>query len=326
MRRRDFITLLGGAAAAWPLAAQAQQPGVPLIGYFNSGASDVVTARLSVLRKALSEAGYVEGRNVMIELLSADGRYDRLPEMAAELVHRNPTVIVTGGVPSTAAAKAATATIPIVFTMGADPVALGLVASLNRPGANLTGITSLGAALTSKHLELLHEFAPAATVIGFLVNPENFAEERTASELAPAARRLGLELHVLRARTESDFDPVFATLRQLGAGGLVIGNEGLFISRSEQLAGLTLRYAVPAIHAVPEFTTAGGLMSYGGSAIEASRLVGAYTVRILRGEKPATLPVQQATKIELTINLKTAKALGLTVPLTLAARADEVIE
>jgi putative ABC transport system substrate-binding protein len=325
MRRRDFLRVLG-TAAAWPIAVRAQQPGLPLIGYFNSGAPDAVAARLSVLRKALSEAGYVEGRNVTIELVSANDRYDRLPEMAAELVHRQPTVIVTAGAPSTAAAKAATATIPIVFQMGADPVALGLVASLNRPGGNLTGITSLGAALTSKHLELLHEFAPAATLIGFLVNPENFAEERTARELEPVARKLGLELHVLRARTESDFDPVFATLRQLRAGGLVIGNEGLFISRSEQLAALTLRYAVPAIHAVPEFTTAGGLMSYGGSVIEASRLVGAYMVRILKGEKPADLPVQQVTKIELTINLKTAKVLGLTVPLTLAARADEVIE
>jgi putative ABC transport system substrate-binding protein len=326
MRRRDFITLLGGAAAVWPLPVRAQQAGLPLIGYLNSGAPDAVAARLSVMRKALSEAGYVEGRNLAIELLSADGLYDRLPEMAAQLVHRQPAVIITAGVPPTAAAKAATATIPIVFTMGADPVASGLVASLNRPGANLTGITSLGAALTSKHVELLHEFAPAATVIGHLVNPENFAEERTASELTPVARKLGLEAHVLRARTESDFDAVFVALRQLGAGGLVIGNEGLFISRSEQLAALTLRYAVPAIHAVPEFTTAGGLMSYGGSAIEASKLVGAYTVRILKGEKPANLPVQQATKIELTINLKTAKTLGLTVPLTLAARADEVIE
>jgi putative tryptophan/tyrosine transport system substrate-binding protein len=205
-------------------------------------------------------------------------------------------------------------------------VASGLVASLNRPGANLTGITTLGAELTPKHLELLHEIAPAATIMAFLVNPTNAAEERTAGELAPAARKLGLEFHVVRARTESDFDPVFAILRQLGAGGLVIGNEGLFNSRSEQLAVLTLRYAVPAIHAVPEFTVAGGLMSYGGSAIETSRLIGAYTVRILKGEKPADLPVQQVTKVELIINLKTAKALGITVPLALLTRADEVIE
>jgi putative ABC transport system substrate-binding protein len=330
MKRRQFITLLGSAAATpsilSPLSTRAQQPAMPLIGWLNSGAPDAFAPRLRILREALSEAGYVEGRNVTIELLSADGRYDRLPEMAADLVRRQPTLIVTGGIPAIAAAKAATATVPIVFSMGGDPVAYGLVASLNRPGANLTGITTLGAELAPKHLELLHEIAPAATVIGLLVNPENHGEDNTAREVAAAARKLGLELHVLQARTESDFDPAFATLRQLGAGGLVIGNEGLFISRSEQLAALTVRYAVPAIHAVPEFTTAGGLMSYGGSAIEASRLVGAYTVRILKGEKPADLPVQQVTKIELMINIKTAKTLGLTVPLALAARADEVIE
>jgi putative ABC transport system substrate-binding protein len=326
MRRREFITLLGGAATAWPLMARAQQPAMPVIGYLNSGAPDAAAGRLRVLRQALSAAGYIEGRNVTIDLRSADNRYDRLPEMAADLVRRQPTVIVTAGIPATAAARAATATVPIVFSMGGDPVAYGLVASLNRPGANLTGTTTLGGELAPKHLELLHEMAPAATVIGLLVNPENQGEDHTASELTAAARRLGLELQVLRARTEDDFDPAFATLRQLGAGGLVIGNEGLFISRSEQLAALTVRYAVPAIDAVPEFTTAGGLMSYGGSAIEVSRLVGGYTVRVLKGEKPADLPVQQVTKIELVINLKTAKALGITVPITLLGRADEVIE
>jgi putative tryptophan/tyrosine transport system substrate-binding protein len=326
MKRRQFITLLGGAAAAWTPAARAQQPAMPVIGYLNSGAPDAAAGRLRVLRHALSEAGYVEGGNVTIELRSADDRYDRLPEMAVDLVRRQSTVIVTAGIPATAAAKAATATVPIVFMMGGDPVAYGLVASLNRPGANLTGITTLGEQLAPKHLELLHEAAPPATVIGLLVNPANPAAEPVASELAAAARKLGLELHVLEARTEGDIDTAFATLRQLGAGGLVISLEGLFISRSEQLAALTLRDGVPAIHVVPEFAAAGGLMSYGGSAAEASRQLGLYMVRILRGEKPADLPVQQVTKIELIINLKTAKALGLTVPITLLGRADEVIE
>jgi putative tryptophan/tyrosine transport system substrate-binding protein len=326
MRRREFITLLGGAAAGWPLAARAQQAAMPVVGYLNSGAPDAAAGRLSVLRQALSEAGYIEGRNVTIELRSADNRYDQLPEMAVDLVRRQSTVIVTAGIPATVAAKAATATVPIVFTMGGDPVASGLVASLNRPGANLTGITTLGEELAPKHLELLHEVAPAATIIGFLVNPANPAAEHAVSELAGAARKLGLKLHVLKARTESDIDTAFATLRQLGAGGLVISLEGLFISGSEQLAALTLRDAVPAIHVVPEFAAAGGLMSYGGSTTEASRLQGVYLVRILRGEKPADLPVQQVTKIELIINLKTAKALGLTVPLSLLGRADEVIE
>jgi putative ABC transport system substrate-binding protein len=328
MNRRTFITLLGGAATSslWPLAARAQQPAMPVIGYLTSGGADAAAGRLRVLRQALSEAGYIEGRNVTIDLRSADNRYDRLPEMAADLVRRQPTVIVTGGIPATAAAKAATATVPIVFTMGGDPVAYGLVASLNRPGANLTGITTLGEQLAPKHLELLHEAAPAATVIGLLVNPANPAAESVASELAGAARKLGLKLHVLQARTESDLDTAFATLRQLGAGGLVISLEGLFISRSEQLAALTLRDAVPAIHVVPEFATAGGLMSYGGSNTDSYRLAGAYTGRILKGEKPADLPVQQGTKVELIINLKTAKTLGVTVPLSLLGRADQVIE
>jgi putative ABC transport system substrate-binding protein len=326
MKRREFITLLGGAAASWPLAARAQQPAMPLVGYVTPGSPDDVAARLRRLRQGLSEAGYVDGRNVRIESRAAEGRYDRLPEMAADLVRRQAAVIVTAGVPATAAAKAATATVPVVFQMGADPVAVGLVASFNRPGANVTGIATLGVALGPKHLELLHELAPTATIMALLINPTNPSAETLPSELAAAARKLGLQLHVLHARTERDFDSAFATLKQLGVGGLVISNEGLFLGQSAQLAALTLRHALPAIHVVPEFTAAGGLMSYGSSTTEAARLVAAYTARILKGEKPADLPVQQTTKIELTINLKTAKTLGLTVPPTLLATADEVIE
>jgi putative ABC transport system substrate-binding protein len=329
MRRREFITLLGGAAATplWPLPAHAQQPAMPLVGYLNAGSPDTVAAaRLRVLRQGLSEAGYVDGRNVTIELRAAGGRYDLLPGMAADLVRRQAAVIVTSGVPATAAVKAATATVPIVFQVGADPVALGLVASLNRPGGNVTGVATLGVALGPKHLELLHELVPAGTVMALLINPTNPSAETLPSELEGAARKLGLKLHILQAHGEGDFDTAFATLNRLGAGGLVISNEGLFIGRSEQLATLTIRHAVPAIHVVPDFTAAGGLMSYGGSTTESSHLVGAYTGRILKGEKPADLPVQQSTKVELTINLKTAKALGLTVPLALLTRADEVIE
>jgi putative tryptophan/tyrosine transport system substrate-binding protein len=324
MKRRDFITLLGGAAAM-PLAAHAQKAALPAIGWLAAG-SAVSNPQLGALRQSLGKAGYVEGRDFTIEARSADQNLDRLPELAAELVGRQVTMIVAPGVPAARAAKAATATIPIVFSMGADPVAFGFVASLNRPGGNLTGVANLGVGLGPKHLELLHEAVPAATVMGLLVNPANPSSGLLVSELPAVARKLGLELHILQARAESEFEPAFATLHQLGAGGLVISNEGLFLGRSEELAALALRHRMPAIHVAPDFVPSGGLMSYGGSAGENARLIGFYVARILKGEKPADLPVQQYTNIAFAINLKTAKALGLTVPLTLQYAADEVVE
>jgi putative ABC transport system substrate-binding protein len=324
VRRRDFITFLG--AAAWPTLARAQQPALPVIGYLNPERADADAARRRLFLQGLSEGGYVDGRNASIAFRSADDRYDRLPELAAELARLRPAVIFTPGIPATAAAKAATATVPIVFQMGADPVASGLVASLNRPGANLTGVSTLSVALGPKQVELLHELAPAATILALLINPRNPSAETVTGEAEAAARKLGLTLRVLRASTERDLDAAFAAFDELRAGGLIITNEGLFLNRIEQLAALTLRHAVPAIHVVPEFAAAGGLMSYGGSRVEAARLVGAYIGRILKGEKPADLPVQQVTKFELVLNLKTAKALGLAVPQTLLVAADEVME
>jgi putative ABC transport system substrate-binding protein len=327
MKRRQFITLLGGAAVSWPLAVRAQQPAMPVIGFLGSGSSDLFASRVSAFRQGLSEAGYVEGRNVAIEFRWAESRNDRLPALAADLVGRKVKVIVTGGgTPPALAAKAATTTIPIVFSIGNDPVQMGLITSLNRPGGNITGVTSLGGELGPKRLELLHDVVPTVTTIALLINPNNPAAETQSTELRPAARTLGLQLHVLRASAESDFDAAFASLVQLRAGGLVIGADAVFNTRSEQLAALTLRHAVPAIFQFREFAAAGGLMSYGDSSKEPFRQVGVYTGRILKGEKPADLPVQQSTKVELIINLKTAKALGLTVPQLLLGRADEIIE
>ena len=326
IRRREFITLLGGAAAAWPLTAWAQQPVLPVVGYLTFAPPSSASLSLRGLRQGLSEAGYVEGRDVVTGISWADGQYDRLLELAADLVRRRVSVIVTTGVIATRAAKAATATIPIVFLMGTDPVAYGLVASLNRPGGNLTGVATFGAGLAAKHLELLHELIPTATVIALLVNPVNPSREAIVGEVEPAARKLGLQLHVVQAGTEHDFEQAFATMHQLGAGGLVISNEGLFIGRNEELAALALRHKVPAIHMTPDFSAAGGLMSYGDSATEGVRLVGLYTARILKGEKPADLPVQQVAKIELVINLKTARALGISIPQTMLVAANEVIE
>jgi putative ABC transport system substrate-binding protein len=282
--------------------------------------------QLSAFLKGLSETGYVDGRNVAIEYRWADGRSDRLTAMAADLVHRQVAVIAATSTPAALAAKAATTTIPIVFEMASDPVRVGLVASLNRPGGNATGVTNANLGIAPKRLQLLHELVPTASVVALLVNPANPNVTELSKELQAAARTLGLELHVLNASAERDLDEVFAKLIQLRAGGLVIGPDPFFSSRHKQLAALTIRHAVPTIYQNREFAVAGGLLSYGGDAVDAYRLTGIYVGRVLRGEKPADLPVQQATKVELYINLKTAKALGLTVPNTLIGRADEVFE
>ena len=327
MRRREFITLLGGAAAAWPVVARAQQPAMPVIGYLGPGSAESDAFRVTAFRQGLNESGYVEGRNVTIDYRWAEDRHDRLPTMAADLVRRHVTMIVATSTPAALAAKAATTTIPIVFEMAADPVKLGLVASLNRPGGNVTGVTQLGEEVLPKRLELLHELLPTARVMALLVNPADptLAEQQARVSLS-AAKTFGLELHVLNASTERDFDAVFTKLMQLRAGGLVIGGNALFTGHNDQLAGLTVHHAVPAIYQRREFAAAGGLMSYGSNIADTHRLVGIYTGRVLKGEKPADLPVQQIIKIELYINLKTAKALGLSVPNTLIGRADEVIE
>jgi len=326
MKRRDFITLLGGAAAAWPLAAHAQQRGLPVVGFLNGASSAGYARYLAAFRAGLKETGFIEGQNLAVEYRWADGEYDRLPALAADLVRRQVAVIAWANSGAAQAAKAATTTIPIVFSLGADPVSLGLVASLSRPGSNLTGVANLNIELAPKRLELLRELLPTVTTIGALINPASANAEKETSDMQAAAGTLGVQLHIVHASTEGDLDMAFATLAQLRAGGLVIIPDVFFNSRTERLAALALRYALPAVYQFPEYAEAGGLMSYGGSLRDAYRLVGVYTGRILKGESPANLPVQQATKVDLIINLKTAKALGITFPLTLLGRADEVIE
>ena len=327
MNRREVMALVGGTVS-WPLVAHAQQSAIPVVGFLSSASPDRYAYVVSAFRQGLSGTGYVEGRNVAIEFRWADGQNDRLPALAADLVRRQVSVIAApGSTPAALAAKAATATIPIVFEVGIDPVAVGLVTSLARPGGNVTGVTNINIELAPKRLELLHELVPTANVIALLVNPTSPDIAKTVSkDLQAAAQTLGLQLHILSASTDSDFDTVFATLIQLRAGALMIAPDLFFITRNEQLATLTIRHALPAITQYREFATAGGLMSYGGSITEAARHVGVYTGRVLKGEKPADLPVQRSTKVELIINLKTAKSLGLTVSPTLLRRADEVIE
>jgi putative ABC transport system substrate-binding protein len=328
MKRREFITLIGGAAAAWPLAARAQQQAMPVIGFLGNGSAAEFSALVGEFRRGLSETGHVEGKNLVIEYRWAEGRYDRLPALADDLARRKVAVIATpSGAPAALAARAATTTIPIVALIAVDPVEAGLARSLNHPGGNLTGVSTLNVEVGPKRLQILHELLPAATRFALLVNPTNRANtEATTRELQAAAHTLGLDLHVLHASTDRELDAAFASLAELRAGGLVIGTDGFLISRSAQLAALAMRHAVPAIFQYREFAAAGGLMSYGSSFSDSYYQVGVYTGRILNGEKAADLPIVQATKVELIINLKTARALDIRVPLSLLGRADEVIE
>jgi putative ABC transport system substrate-binding protein len=326
MKRRDLL-ILAGAIAAWPLAGRAQQKAMPVIGVLNSTSPGSFAPLMGAFRQGLSEAGYVEGQNVAIEYRWAEGHYDRLPALAADLVGRKVDLIMASSPPSALAAKSATSTIPIVFRHGGDPVVDGLIASLARPGGNLTGVSQLGdEGLTAKRLQLLSELVPQAGVIALLVNPTNSAAERVIQEVQQAARAKGLQLHVLKASSESEIDTAFASLVRLHADALLVGADPFLSSRREQLVALASRHAVPSIYAWREFAASGGLISYGASLSSALRLVGAYAGKVLKGAKPADLPVQQSTTFELVINLKTAEALGLTVPQPLLARADEVIE
>jgi putative ABC transport system substrate-binding protein len=328
MRRRDFIKVVAVSAAGWPFAARAQQPQIPVIGFLGTSSSDLYAIRLGVFREGLKEAGYIEGQNVAIEYRWAHDVVERLPALAADLVqHRVNVIVAASGTPGAVAAKAATTTIPIVFAVAGDPIKLGFVESLNRPGGNLTGVTNLNVEIAPKRLEVLHALLPAATDFAVLVDPRTSpAVEPFVREVQAAARSFGLRLHVLNASTERDFDSVFARLVQLKAAALIISPSIFFAGRHEQLATLANRYKVPTIFQYRPFAAAGGLMSYGSDETEYYHLVGTYTGRILKGEKPAQLPVAQSTKVELIINLKAAKALGVDVPLSLLGRADEVIE
>jgi len=328
MKRRDFITLLGGAAAVWPLGAKAQQAAMPVIGVLHSGSPDLSLAAQGVaaFRKGLHETGFSEGQNVSIQYRWAEDRNERFPQLAAELVHGGVSVIAAVGSPAVAAAKAATITIPIVFLVGVDPVSSGLVDSLSRPGGNLTGVTNFSLETGPKRLELLADLLGSRRLVGILLNPRRARSETELHDLLQAAHTLGLQPHVLYAGTDEEFEAVFATLTQLGAGGLAISGDPFFNTRAELLGAMSLKHALPTMYQAREFAAAGGLVSYGSSFAELYRLTGVYAGRVLKGEKPADLPVQQPTKLELIFNLKTAKALGLDMPATVLARADEVIE
>ena len=326
MKRRQFITLLGGAAA-WPLAARAQQPVMPVIGYLHIGSPEVLPDRLAAVRRGLSEVGFVEGRNIAIEYRWADNQNDRLSELAADLIRRHVNIIVApGGTRAALAAKGLTTTIPIVFSASVDPVQSGLVQSLNRPGGNVTGITDMATDVAGKQLELLHELLPGAVRFALLVNPSGASTEVTITEVQSAASAMGRQIEVLRVRTPGEIDTAFKTLKQKEADALLVSPNPLFSTRRVQLASLAIRHAVPTIHSQREFAESGGLMSYGSSFTDRERQLGVYAGRILKGEKPADLPVLRASKFEFVINLQTAKVIDLDVPPTLLARADEVIE
>jgi putative tryptophan/tyrosine transport system substrate-binding protein len=328
VRRREFFRLVGGGVVGWPLVARAQQPAMPVIGYLGLETPERYGSRLRAFREGLASTGFEEGRNVTIEFRWAGGHNDLLPTLIADFVGRPVNVIAApGGIQGAVAARAVTSTIPIVFEMGADPVALGLVTNLNHPGGNITGTTSLNSVVNPKRLELLHEVMPAAVEVGLLVNPTSPVNAQAAIELMKAAAdAIGLRLHVFEASTEREFDNLFIELVKQRVAGLVIANDIFYATRNEQLASAAVRYSVPAIGESRDFTVAGGLMSYGGSITDAHRQAGVYVGRVLKGEKPGDLPIVLSTKVELFINLKTAKTLGLTIPLALLARADEVIE
>jgi len=325
VKRREFITLLGGAAA-WPLAARAQQQAMPLIGFLHAGSPGPIAPLVAVFRQGLAEAGYVEGHHLTIEYRWAEGQYDRLPALAAELVRRQVAVIVAAPIPAAVAAKAATATVPIVFNVAGDPVKLGLVAGLARPGGNATGVHSFQAELGAKQLGLLRELLPTAARIGLLVNPSNANVESVTKDVTAAASAIGVEIDIVRASDSREIEVAFARLVRNRADALVVGADAFFTIRRVQLTTLATRHAIPAVYNIREFAEAGGLMSYGTSVTEVYRWLGDYTGRILKGAKPAELPVVQSTKFEFVINLPTARALGLEIPSTLLARADEVIE
>ena len=326
MRRREFITLAAGSAVAWPVVVRAEQPALPVVGFLNGGAPESFAAPLSAFLQGLKEAGYVDGQNVNIEYRWANGQYDRLAALADDLVRRQVSVIAATSTPANLVAKAATSTIPIVFTTGGDPMQLGLVSSLSRPGGNVTGATQMTGEVAPKRIELAHDLFPQATTFGLLINPTNPLTEIVKKDSQAAAQKLGLQLNVVHASTDVELDDAFKALREMHLGALVIGTDAFFNNRLEQLAALAVRNSVPAVYEYHQFVAGGGLASYGGSILDSYRLAGGYVGRILRGEKPADLPVQQASKIELLINLKTAKALGITVPPSVLNRADEVIE
>ena len=326
MRRREFMFLLGGGAATWPLAARAQQPATPVIGFLNSGTREGLAHFLAAFHQGLNQAGFVEGRNVAIEYRWAEGQYDRLSALAADLVRRQVTVMAATTTPAALAAHAATPTIPIVFTSAADPVAVGLVTSLNRPGGNATGVSNYLNDLGAKRLELLHELIPNATMIGMLVNPNFPDTESQRKDVEEAARRFGQQVRAVNAASVDDFDKGLATLAQLKVGALLVGIDALFLSRRDRLVGLVAHYAIAAVYTVRDFVLVGGLMSYAASVADGYRQAGIYVGRVLKGAVPADLPVVQPSKFDLFINLKTARTLGIEVPPMLLARADEVIE